>query len=65
MDWTCSSSGLLWMDQNMTKEVTKLCLSVLCPPSANYHTVRRIKVSERQKEQGLVLVDSKNLAVFE
>jgi len=53
------------MDQNMTKEVTKLCLSVLCPPSANYHTVRRIKVSERQKEQGLVLVDSKNLAVFE
>lgn len=36
----------------------------MCPPSANYHTARRIKVFEGEKEQGLVLADSKNLAVF-
>lgn len=49
----------------MAKEMTKMCLSVLCPPSANYHTARMIKVFEGEKEQGLVLADSKNLAVFE
>lgn len=49
----------------MAKEMAKLCLSVVCPPPSNYHTARRIKVLEGKKEQGLILADSKNLAVFE